>query len=59
MPPFVIRGLREVYVRLGIGLPPVFVGLALAGAVLAALAVHRGFERPATRWVRRSLGATG
>lgn len=57
--PFVMRGLREVFVRLSIGLPLVFVGLALAGAVLAALAVHRGFERPATRWVRRRLGATG
>jgi peptidoglycan/LPS O-acetylase OafA/YrhL len=55
--PFVIRGLREVFVHAGLGSPGLFIGLALAGAVLAALAVHHGFERPATAWLRRRLGA--
>ncbi|WP_236841887.1 acyltransferase family protein [Bosea sp. PAMC 26642] len=55
--PFVIRGLREVFVHSGFGSPVVFIALALAGSVMAALAVHHGFERPATRWIRQKLDA--
>jgi peptidoglycan/LPS O-acetylase OafA/YrhL len=31
--------------------------MALSGAVVAALLVHRAFEKPATRFMRRMLGA--
>lgn len=55
--PFVIRGLRELFQRLGLGSPPLFIIIALAGAVVAALLVHRAFEKPATRFMRRRLGA--
>ena len=55
--PFVIRGLREVFMRLGLLEPALFVAVALAGAVVAALAVHRMFEVPATRWLRRRFAA--
>jgi exopolysaccharide production protein ExoZ len=55
--PFVIRGLREVFTRLGLGSPLGFIALALAGSVAAALLAHRYFEKPATRWLRRRLRA--
>jgi peptidoglycan/LPS O-acetylase OafA/YrhL len=55
--PFVIRGLREVAVRLGFGQPALFIAAALTGAVLAALVVHRLFEKPATAGLRRLLRA--
>jgi exopolysaccharide production protein ExoZ len=56
--PFAVRGVR-VAVE-GLGVFPVigpwgFVAVALAGAAAAALAVHRGFERRATGWVRGHL----
>jgi exopolysaccharide production protein ExoZ len=53
--PFAIRGVRVAVEGLGVfpALGPWgFVALALAGAVAAAVAVHRGFERPAMGWVR-------
>lgn len=53
--PFVIRGLREVFMRAGLHEPVLFIIVALAGAVVAALAAHRLFEVPATRWLRRRL----
>ncbi len=55
--PFVIRGLREVAVRLGLGQPLLFIMVALAGATAAALVVHRLFEKPATTWLRRRFRA--
>jgi exopolysaccharide production protein ExoZ len=51
--PFVIRGLREVAVRLGMGSPLLFIALALIGSVVSALIVHRWFEKPVTHWLRR------
>jgi exopolysaccharide production protein ExoZ len=56
--PFAIRGGREIVARSGlIGIvgPWGFVLLALLAAILAAVAVHRLFERPATEWARRRL----
>jgi peptidoglycan/LPS O-acetylase OafA/YrhL len=53
--PFVIRGMREVALRLGIHAPALYAALALAASVLAALLVYRYFEKPATRLVRRWL----
>lgn len=50
--PFVIRGLRELAVRLGMGAPLAFILLALIGSVATALIVHRWFEKPATGWLR-------
>lgn len=50
--PFVIRALREVSVRLGMGSPLLFIAIALAGSVAAALIIHRGFEKPVTQWLR-------
>lgn len=55
--PFVIRGLRIAMSGAAPGRPILFVILALAAAILAALAVYRWFERPATDWLRRRLGA--
>ena len=55
--PFAIRGLREVFARLGLLEPWLFVMAALAGAVIAALLVHRLFEAPVTRALRRWTGA--
>lgn len=53
--PFVIRGLREVFMRAGLHQPVLFIVVALAVAVVAALAAHRLFEVPATRWLRRRI----
>ncbi len=55
--PFVIRGLREIMVRLGFGWPLLFMVLALAASVAAALLVHLLFEKPATRLARGWLRA--
>ncbi len=55
--PFAIRGLREVFARLGLLEPWLFVMAALAGAVIAALLVHRLFEAPVTRALRRWTSA--
>jgi peptidoglycan/LPS O-acetylase OafA/YrhL len=55
--PFAIRGLREVFMRIGLHEPGLFVAVALAGAVVAALVVHRLFEVPVTRGLRRWSGA--
>lgn len=55
--PFVIRGMREVALRIGLHAPALYIPLALAGAVLAALLVYRFFEKPATRLARRWLGS--
>jgi peptidoglycan/LPS O-acetylase OafA/YrhL len=55
--PFVIRGLREIFVRLGLFEPGLFVATALTGAVIAALLVHKLFEVPVTRVLRRWTGA--
>ncbi|HEY8384131.1 MAG TPA: acyltransferase [Microvirga sp.] len=58
--PFVIRGLREATGRLGIeGGGAAFILVALLAAILAALAVHRLFERPATEALRRWLEPDG
>ncbi len=54
--PFIIRGLREVFVRAALHEPAVFMATALAGALAAALIIHRLFEIPATQWLRRQLG---
>lgn len=57
--PFVSRALRLVVEKAGIVAvlgPWGFVALALAGSVLVAWLVHRGFERPVTRAGRRVLG---
>lgn len=55
--PFVIRGMREVALRIGLLAPIPYIGLALTGSVLAALLLYRYFEKPATRLARRWLGA--
>jgi peptidoglycan/LPS O-acetylase OafA/YrhL len=58
--PFAIRAGREVVWRSGLSAvigPWPFVALALAASVLAAVAVYRLFERPATDWVRARLKA--
>jgi exopolysaccharide production protein ExoZ len=55
--PFVIRGMREAVLRLGLHSPALYVALALAGSVVAALLLYRFFEKPATRLVRRWLGS--
>jgi peptidoglycan/LPS O-acetylase OafA/YrhL len=54
--PFVIRGMREASLRVGLAWPALYIVLALTGAVVAALLLHRCFERPATRLARRWLG---
>lgn len=54
--PFVIRGMREVVLRLGLHSPALYIALALAGSVVAALLLYRFFEKPATRVVRRWIG---
>lgn len=54
--PFVIRGLREVALRIGLASPALYIALALGGAVLASVLIYRFFEKPATRRVRRWLG---
>ncbi|WP_293806185.1 acyltransferase [uncultured Bosea sp.] len=54
--PFVIRGMREVLLRIGLHAPMLYVGFALAGSVIAALLLYRFFEKPATRVVRRWIG---
>lgn len=55
--PFAIRGLREAFARGGLFEPGLFVATALASAVIAALLVHRLFETPVTRALRRWTGA--
>lgn len=55
--PFVIRALREIFARVGLLEPWLFVAAALASAVIAALLVHRLFEAPVTRALRRWTGA--
>lgn len=55
--PFMIRGLRELFARIGLGSPMLFIAAGLAASVAAALVVHRVFERPATLWLRRRLDA--
>jgi exopolysaccharide production protein ExoZ len=55
--PFVIRALREIFARGGLFEPGLFVATALTGAVIAALLVHRLFEAPLTRVLRRWTGA--
>jgi peptidoglycan/LPS O-acetylase OafA/YrhL len=55
--PFVIRGLREVALRVGLASPVLYIVLALAGAVVAAVLLYHWFERPATRLLRRWLGS--
>lgn len=54
--PFVIRGLREVALRVGLASPALYIILALSGAVFASVLIYRFFEKPATRVVRRWLG---
>lgn len=54
--PFVIRGMREVVLRLGLHSPALYIALALTGSVVAALLLYRFFEKPATRLARRWLG---
>lgn len=54
--PFVIRGVREIVLRLGLHSPMLYIALALAGSVIAALMLYRFFEKPATRLARRWLG---
>jgi peptidoglycan/LPS O-acetylase OafA/YrhL len=56
--PFVIRPIAGVAAVLGVAGPAGlwgFIVAALAGAILASLAVHWLFERPATAWLRRRL----
>ncbi|KPF62571.1 hypothetical protein IP69_20525 [Bosea sp. AAP35] len=55
--PFAIRGSREVFTLAGIHEPALFVVVALAVAVIAALVVHQLFEVPMTRGLRRLSGA--
>jgi peptidoglycan/LPS O-acetylase OafA/YrhL len=55
--PFVIRGMREAALRLGLHAPVPYIVLALAASVIAALLVYRFFEKPATRLVRRWLSS--
>ncbi|WP_248313152.1 acyltransferase [Bosea sp. F3-2] len=57
--PFVIRGMREVALRIGLHAPMPYIVLALTGAVVAAVLLYRFFEKPATRLVRRWLGSRG
>lgn len=54
--PFVIRGMREFMLRLGLHSPALYITLALAGSVVASLLLYRFFEKPATRLARRWLG---
>lgn len=54
--PFVIRGMREVASRAGLASPTLYIATALLGAIVAALLIHRRFERPMTRAMRRWLG---
>jgi exopolysaccharide production protein ExoZ len=57
--PFVIRTLREIVLRgaaAALG-PWPFVLAAVALALAASLVVHRLFEQPVTRWLRRRLRA--
>ncbi|WP_291551051.1 acyltransferase [Bosea sp. (in: a-proteobacteria)] len=54
--PFVIRGLREIALRAGGLSPELYILIALTGAIVAALLIHRWFERPMTRIFRRRLG---
>ena len=53
--PFVIRGMREAALRIGLHAPLPYMVLALAGSVVAALLLYQFFEKPATRLVRRWL----
>ena len=48
--------MREVVLQLGLYSPALYIALALAGSVVAALLLYRFFEKPATRLVRRCLG---
>lgn len=54
--PFVIRGVREVFMRMGLHEPALFIVVALTGTVIAALLVHRLFEVPMTQRLRRLSG---
>jgi exopolysaccharide production protein ExoZ len=51
--PFVLRAGRELSVRLGLSSPPLFIALMLVATCLAALLIHRWFERPLARAVRQ------
>ena len=55
--PFAMRALREVFLRLAPGQTGTFILLALLCAIVGALIVHRWFERPMTRLLRRGLRA--
>lgn len=55
--PFVMRGLREVFLRLAPGATLAFTLLALAIAVSAAFLIYERFERPTTRLLRKALRA--
>ena len=58
---FVIRTLRVVVLKAGfteIG-PWTFIIAAIAAALIVSLLLHRYFEEPATRFVRRSFGVWG
>lgn len=50
--PFVLRAGREVFSRLGLSSPSLFIALMLVATCLVALAVWRWFERPTARAVR-------
>lgn len=54
--PFVIRGLRELFIRVAPGWPGLFVVVALLAALVASVTVYRHFERPITNWFRGRLG---
>jgi peptidoglycan/LPS O-acetylase OafA/YrhL len=49
--------MREAVLRLGLHSPTLYIALALAGSVIAALLLYRFFEKPATRQARRWLGS--
>jgi peptidoglycan/LPS O-acetylase OafA/YrhL len=56
--PFAIRGVRSLAAASGLGSalgPGGFILIALAGAILASLVVHRTFELAATAWLRQRL----
>lgn len=55
--PFAMRALRELFLRLAPDATGLFIVLALAAAVLAALTVYHWFERPMTKALRQALRA--
>lgn len=53
--PFVVRAVREVWMRFVPGLSPsVFVPVAFAASCIAAVVIYRLIEQPVTRWLRRA-----